>query len=143
KLVEKGDGRVLYVFEPEARRARRVDDERDGEGLFDGREVGDTLLDAVLEDAEVLLLQSADETAVAVEHRDGHGHQRGVDAHDLVLAHLLCDLPVGLRLVRPRGRGRWNLQRRGASRRRRRGGGRRGRGGRRLTDAARAHLRDG
>ena len=55
KLVEEGDGRVLYVFELEAGRARGVDDERDGKGLLDGGEVGDLMLDAVLEDAEVLL----------------------------------------------------------------------------------------
>jgi len=52
-LLDEGVGGALHLREAEVGRAGGVEQERDGERLVDGGEVGDALLDAVLEDAEV------------------------------------------------------------------------------------------
>ena len=85
QLVNERNCGVLYLIYSELGRGADVDHQHDRKRLFDRLEILDLLLDSILIDLKVLLSQARNEPAVAVEHRNGHRHQIGLDLYDAVI----------------------------------------------------------
>ena len=79
-MLEELRGGQARLAQLRAHAAADVEDQADGDRLVVHREVRDGLLDAVVEDFEMLLLQSGDRAVRGVADGDRHQHQVGVDA---------------------------------------------------------------
>ena len=75
----------MYFLNPVPGRGADIDQKDYGERLLDRLEVVDLLLNPILEDLKILLLQSGDKSAVAIEHRHGHRNQIRLYLYDLIL----------------------------------------------------------